>query len=262
MSSLMIKELDAVTVAVRKAVSEWEVRFVFEQSSEGPEADKEYVAYLLRISYLTIQCFLEKHGFKLISEHLKEKWKERENDLFSSYMSRYIDEPMLKVADSFWEVLASVKNVVSAGESTGYQKTDVRIKNILEAIPASAHILKYSIQSENDIDRLAESLLLPLYPDLNSSPSLTLADSYRQPDSALPSIKTLVEYKIISTKEAKSKVVDEMQADIRNYYQQPWEHLIFGIGQSEPFLTKERLEGVLFAEPTSFKSIEIALFNF
>lgn len=256
-----MKELDAVTVAARKAVNEWEARFVFDQSAEGPAGDKEYVSYLLRIAYLTIQCFLEKHGFNLIAEHLKEKWRSSEKDLFSSYMSDYVDQPMLRVADNFWEVIASVKNVVSASATTGYHKIDVRITNILEAIPGSAHLLKYSIQNEMDIDRFAESLLLPLYPDLNSSPSLTLADSYRQPDSALPSIKTLVEYKLITTKEARSKVVDEMQADIRNYYQSPWEHLVFGVGQSEPFLTKERLEGVLLAEPTSFKSIEIALFK-
>ncbi|MDO9288660.1 MAG: hypothetical protein Q7T83_07705, partial [Thermodesulfovibrionales bacterium] len=188
-------------------------------------------------------------------------WKTHEENLFDSYMSAYVDEPMLRVTDTFWEVIASVRNLASANVSQNYYTKDVRIKNILEAIPNSSHLINYSIKNEPDIDKFAESLLLPLYPDLNSTPSLTLADSYRQPDSAIPSINTLIEYKIITTKEARSKVIDEMQADIRNYYQLPWDHLVFGIGQSEPFITKERLEGVLLAEPTSFKSIEIALFK-
>lgn len=253
-------ELDAVMIAIRKASNEWESRgWPFGSSAKSPDGDKEYIEYLVRVAYLTLLSFLDRNGFNRLSEYLISKWKNHENDLLASDVSDFVGEPFLRATSTLWEVVNSIRNLLPSkllGESS---PKIIDLEKILEAIPLAAHQLKWELKQEMDINRLAEALLLPLYPDLNSNPSLTLPESYRQPDSAIPSLKTLIEYKYIATKGDVSKTIDAMQADIRNYAQEPWKHLVFVVGQVKRFSTKTKLEATLLKEPSSFKRIKLAL---
>jgi hypothetical protein len=94
---------------------------------------------------------------------------------------------------------------------------------------------------------------------LNSNPALALAEGYRQPDSAIPSQNTLIEYKYIARGEDIRRIIDEMQADIRNYAKKPWRHLIFVVGQDDPFITQTKLEAAILEEPSSFETISLSL---
>lgn len=254
------KELDALTIAINNAYSEWEGRYVYNQS-EDPIEDEEYVTYLIRQGYLTLLCFLEINNFKYLCDYLRIKWEKHEKELLASYISSVTLEPALRVTDTLYEVLGSVRTLVGANSSQNYYNKEISIPKILEAIPQVAYSLGYSINKEADLDKIAEAILLPLFPDLSSHPSLPLADSYRQPDSAIQSINTLIEYKFIKDKSLKRKIIDEIQADIRNYYQLPWENLVFAVGQSDDYINKEKLEGIILKEPSSFKTIEITLFK-
>lgn len=255
----MITELESVKRSVSKASNEWEGRFVYGVTGDNVDGDREYVEYLLRIAYLTLLSFLDKNNFKHISEYLTARWKLHEGNLLDSYMSEHIDEPLLKVTGTLWEVIYGLENILPKKDSKYLKTEGISLTSILESIPLTVHRLNLRFNQEGDLDALAEGLLLPLYPDLNPNPSLTLPESYRMPDSAIPSLNILLEYKFITKKADVRKVIDEMQADIRNYAQEPWKHLLFVVGQNEPFTTKERVNETIQKEPSSFDSINLVL---
>lgn len=254
------EELDGVRMAVRKASNEWESRFVWGSYSKGDGCgDEEYVEYLIRIAYLSLLAFLDKNNMKQLSRYLVNLWNTKHlHNLLDSYMSEYTDEPLLSVTDTFWEITSAIGNISIEKEAEPI-KHGIRIKTILERIPNVAYRLNLDFSRESDLDKIAEAVLVPIFPDINSNPSLTLGESFRHPDSAIPSVNTLLEYKFVASKKDISRVVDEMQADIRNYAQHPWKHLLFVVGQNQPYVNEEKLRLTLVKEPSRFQNIEVVV---
>lgn len=261
----VVNDLNSLRIAVRKASNEWEYRFVYNGSHRSKEANREYVEYLIRIAYLSILAFLDSHRFLELSNYLKTRWeKDHESNLLNSFLSDYAEEPMLHVVSTFWEIIEAISNIVTNKDNGHGQvdKNNVNIVSIIKGMPEAALKLNLNIVKESDLDTLAEAILLPLFPDLNSNPSLGLRESYRLPDSAIPSIHTLLEYKFISNKADIKKIIDVIQADIRNYAQEPWKNLIFVVGQNDPYTNDERLSATILKEPSTFKIIDCKVVNF
>lgn len=72
-----------------------------------------------------------------------------------------------------------------------------------------------------------ENIIKCIYPDLIHEPSLTKPIKNFKPDTAIPSIKTLIEYKFITNKNDAKKVTDEILADTRAYSSKEWSNLLF-----------------------------------
>lgn len=251
-------DLDRIRIAVRKASNEWESRFVIEESPDSSNADEEYVEYLVRIAYLSLLAFLDKYKMKEVSKYLVNLWTIKHSDnLLEGHFSNFADEPLLTATGTLWEVISGIENVVHKTKEEEPLKHEVRIKTLLERIPEAAFRLGINFEQESDLDKIAEALLIPIFPDINSNPSLTISESFRSPDSAIPSISTLLEYKFIKSKTAVCKIVDEMQADIRNYAQEPWKNLLFVVGQDAPYANEERIRAVLLKEPSTFLEIDV-----
>ena len=71
--------------------------------------------------------------------------------------------------------------------------------------------------SEADVHVRLEAILKCQYPDLKSKPSLTKPIKNFEPDTGLPSAKTLLEYKYISSTADAKRVADEILADASGY---------------------------------------------
>jgi hypothetical protein len=54
-----------------------------------------------------------------------------------------------------------------------------------------------------------------------------------EPDTGLPEVNTLVEYKFVSTKEEVKRVADEVLADTRGYTSKDWNRFIFVIYETK-----------------------------
>jgi len=252
-------ELKAVTAAVGKATNEWESRFVFGETADTNEASKEYVEYLLRVAHLTVMSFLDRNNLPHLGMYLEDKWGKHKDNLLESYMSEFAEQPLLTAVGVLSEVIEAVKNTFSIIDAVGDAKSIADVVSIMNQLPSASHLLSRRFQNEGDLDTLAEAILITVFPDLNSNPSLTIPVSSRHPDSAIPARHLLLEYKFISEKKDIRRVIDEMQADVRNYAQDPWRHLVFVVGQNEPYTTKEQLQATIGKEPTTFDSIVVVV---
>ena len=64
--------------------------------------------------------------------------------------------------------------------------------------------------SEKELDEFMENLFKPIYPDLLSTPTLPKSIKNFEPDTGIPSLRLLIEYKYVASKEQVKKVTDEI----------------------------------------------------
>ncbi|HEY4785508.1 MAG TPA: hypothetical protein VIH57_05645 [Bacteroidales bacterium] len=82
---------------------------------------------------------------------------------------------------------------------------------------------------ESDVHLRIEGLLKSIFIDLKHKPQLTKPIKNFEPDTGLPSIKTLIEYKYISNNNEAKIVAEQMLADTRGYYSRDWDRFIYVI---------------------------------
>lgn len=153
-------------------------------------------------SILNITGYLDKHNLIGLREYSVAEWKKYEKNIIKSSYSEAAEEGYLAITGDFlYPVMTSLVNIFEISDSGIVEdRQNFRLEQAIELMPHSALRLNYKVLDENALDKLIEAFLTPIFPDLNSSPSLTLPESYRQPDSAIPSLSLLLEYKFLKNK--------------------------------------------------------------
>lgn len=108
------------------------------------------------------------------------------------------------------------KNVVEVLRATQYTIID---QKCFPAIPTS----------ESDVHHRVEAVLKCIFPDLLHTPPIQKPVKNFKPDTGLPSIRTLIEYKFIQSKADIGQIADEILADTRGYESRDWNAFIFMI---------------------------------
>jgi len=99
--------------------------------------------------------------------------------------------------------------------------------------------------NEADVHNRLEGILRCHYPDLKSKPALTKPIKNFEPDTGLPSAKTLIEYKFISSTAEAKRVADEILADASGYRSRDWTSLLFVIYETRRVKPEEEWQNLL-----------------
>lgn len=83
--------------------------------------------------------------------------------------------------------------------------------------------------SEKDVHVRIEGMLKCLYPDLQSKPRLTKMIKNFEPDTGIPCLKSLIEYKYINNLDEAKLILDQILADIGGYQTDDYDNFIFVI---------------------------------
>jgi len=108
------------------------------------------------------------------------------------------------------------KDIVSLLRATLYSITD---KNLFAKPPSR----------ESEVHSRIEAVLKCVFPDLKHKPSINKPIKNFEPDTGLPSVRTLIEYKFITNQNDAKRVSDEVLADTRGYFSRDWERFIYVI---------------------------------
>jgi hypothetical protein len=106
------------------------------------------------------------------------------------------------------------KDLIEVLRATQYAITD---RNCFSEPPAS----------EDDVHHRIEAVLRCVFPDLDHEPPVPKAVKHFRPDTGLPSMRTLIEYKFIRSKADVGPVADQILADTRGYQSAEWDKFIF-----------------------------------
>jgi len=82
---------------------------------------------------------------------------------------------------------------------------------------------------EADVHNRLEAILRCMFPDLLRKPRLTKPIKHFEPDTGLPSLHTLIEYKFLSSPTQAATIADEILADTRGYHSREWTSFVYVI---------------------------------
>ena len=91
---------------------------------------------------------------------------------------------------------------------------------------------------EEDVHRRIEAVLRCVFPDLLHKPPLHKPVKGFIPNTGLPSLKTLVEYKFLDNAKKVRTIADEILADSRGYVVPGWSNYLFIIYETNRFRTE------------------------
>lgn len=92
-------------------------------------------------------------------------------------------------------------------------------------------------RSESEVHDRIEAILRCVYHDLLRKPTLPKPVVSFIPDSGIPSISTLIEYKFMSQDSQAGSIANEILADTRGYSESGWVRIVFVIYETRRFKT-------------------------
>lgn len=81
--------------------------------------------------------------------------------------------------------------------------------------------------NETEVHNRIEAVLRCVFTDLHRKPTIAKPIKNFTPDTGIPSLRTLIEYKFVSTKDDAGRIADEILADTRGYVSNDWDHFVY-----------------------------------
>jgi REase_DpnII-MboI len=131
------------------------------------------------------------------------------------------------------------KFVDAIASANGLDKTSASVMHDLKQILRRAEyvicdkvLFSATPTNETDVHQRLEGILKCYFPDLKTKPRITKPIKNFEPDTGIPSKKTLIEYKFISSTTDAKRVTDEILADASGYKSREWSNLLYVIYES------------------------------
>lgn len=150
------------------------------------------------------------------------------------------EEPYLVWNDKIRMYLGAISTSYGLGDGTTSEVRDLKaiLRRSVYAI-CDTTIFSCVPEKEAHVHDRIEAILKCHYADLKRKPALTKPVKNFEPDTGIPSIKTLIEYKFVTTKAEAKRVADEILADSSGYRSPPWKNLLFVIYETNRVMAEE-----------------------
>lgn len=141
-----------------------------------------------------------------------------------------------------------------------------RIVLLLENMSILLSDLKYTfgvdiaqqVKKESNLHYLIETFLRPQHPDLIHKPKVAGIRSGREPDTGIPSLNLLIEYKYMRRRAEYERIKKDIAEDITLYRKPPWRDLFFVIYETDTFFG----QSVWQAEFSHVSRVRVFLLHF
>jgi hypothetical protein len=216
-----------VVAAIRESLSKasgesqnWDVR--------SPEdTEKELADYFIERGFTQALVFLEAAGLPNATTALAKINEEAKKDY--SACSGYSEGIYL-----VWG--ARLEAFIEGIEATFVRNKQGKVtKELVDILRASL----YSItdrrcfpsppKDEGQVHVRIEAVLRCVFPDLRHKPPIAKPIKNFEPDTGIPSLRTLIEYKYVDSMDKVKATVDEVLTDTRGYVSKDWERFIYVI---------------------------------
>jgi len=220
--------LDGISEAIAKAENAFELFL-----NRGGEPDIEWN---LELAYVQLMVLSETLDLPLLREEIAATLrKARQGNGLASTDSTPDGDPYLKwggPARQFRMALMTVYMTESAQTIT--KDLEGILRGATYAI-TDRDAFGDPPSNEEHVHRRIEALLRCIFPDLLHKPKLTKQIENFEPDTGIPSIGTLIEYKFLSAAIHAPRIADEILADTRGYASKEWRFFLYVIYETERF---------------------------
>ena len=124
-------------------------------------------------------------------------------------------------------------------EQTTVTKDLLQIIRDIHYVITDTAVFQNTPGNENDVHIRIEAVLKCVFPDLKHKPVLTKQIKNYEPDTGIPSLQTLLEYKYLSRKSDVGSIADQLLADTRGYASKDWTRFLYVIYETNRFRTEK-----------------------
>lgn len=129
----------------------------------------------------------------------------------------------------------ALKNLFPDVKLTTVTKDLLQIIRDIHYVITDTAVFQNTPNNENDVHIRIEAVLKCVFPDLKHKPVLTKQIKNFVPDTGIPSLQTLVEYKYLSRKSDVGLIADQLLADTRGYASKDWTRFLYVIYETNRF---------------------------
>jgi len=216
--------------SIRAASNNFDEYMITDDEWRNPSWSIE-LCFLQLLAIVESMGLLELHKM-ILSEYLAEK---DSKEGFLRQGETPDGEPYSKNASKLRQFLHVIEQFFPTKDPTVITKDILQIlRDIHYTITDKALFAKVP-QNEQDVHIRIEGILKCVFPDLKHKPTLTKQIKNFEPDTGIPSIETLIEYKFLSRPDDVKTVADEVLADTRGYTSKDWSHFIYVIYETNRF---------------------------
>jgi len=190
------------------------------------------VGYFLDRAFLELKLFLEAKGILQMLRDVAADHARAAEDFMKSEMAPWGEPYSFRVRH--------VRKYLRAVDTTfGSASHSTVTKELLDIL----HESQYSITDpkcfpsppadEKDVHVRIDAVLRCVFPNLRHKPPIGKPIKNFEPDTGLPSLQTLIEYKFVATDADVKRVADEVLADTRGYASKDWDKFIYVIYETK-----------------------------
>ncbi len=191
-------------------------------------------AWRLQGAYIRMRILLEALGLTEALKAIQQlettastKWDATEPDEESG------GDPYLVWGAKLYQYLWALETTVGEPKETIVAKDVVQILKATQYSITDKNCFENPPSNESDVHARVEAVLRCVFPDLLHKPPIAKQIKNFQPDTGLPSIRTLIEYKFMSDQGEEKRIADEILADTRGYVSEEWTNFIYVIYETK-----------------------------
>ncbi len=129
----------------------------------------------------------------------------------------------------------ALEHMFPGDEKTSVTKDLLQIIRDIHYTIADTTVFPSPPSDESDVHHRIEAVLKCVFPDLKHKPTLTKKIKNFEPDTGIPSLGTLIEYKFLSKKKDIGLIADQVLADTRGYTSKDWSRFLYVIYETNRF---------------------------
>lgn len=148
-------------------------------------------------------------------------------------------EPYSIVLSKVNQFFSVFENLLPNSDNTVISKDLFQIIRDIHYVITNKSVFHKLPENENDVHIRIEAVLKCVFPDLKNKPVLTKQIKNFIPDTGIPSLHTLIEYKYLSRKVDVGSIADQLLADTLGYTSKEWTRFLFVIYETNRFRTEK-----------------------
>lgn len=202
--------------------------------------DWEDPSWVIEACFLQLLAVLEVLGMPELRNNVYSEYAEvkKSPSGFSESDQDPEGDPYSPVLSRIRRYILALKPLLPSDKHTTVTKDLLDIIRNVHYVITDTAVFANVPQGEKDVHLRIEAILKCVFPDLKHKPSLSKQIKNFEPDTGIPSLETLIEYKFLSRKEDVGPIADQLLADTRGYTSKDWERFLYVIYETNRFRTE------------------------
>jgi len=223
--TLALNPIAEILASIRKNLSQAQER--------SDDSDAENAAYEVERAFVETRLLLEAVSLPRALDALQRIEREARKNYAEKAFSVEIGEDYLVWSSNLYHYLSAVETLFGEPKAGTITKDVIQILRETQYSITDHACFPHAPRNERDVHVRIEAVLRCIFPDLIHKPRVTKQIKHFEPDTGLPSIRALIEYKFIATPEDAKRISGEMLADTRGYISKDWDRFIYVIYETK-----------------------------